>query len=377
MFNLQVADALPPVILISAPYVVSETCGFFLDASATYDPISPTTQDLAFWWSCSTDTGSFDCRRLTNFGPQIWILKNGTGSSGTVLMVDGNQLTEGNYTFGLQVLRVSDQVAVTRSWTLEVVKVPTVSIAISPSWAFGQSISTQPGTDAPTSSAYVRTGQGCGERLSAVWLWALVEAESPYNILTYFGNASDSSTFFASASDFPYEYVLPGFRYSYALLEETNPMPLTLVEAETRNLAFGRTVPFLADAPPAAGRLECVPMLGTAATTEFFISTSLWHDEDHSNLTFAYYLFPLPAGLALTDDGNGGRALLNVCFCLLCPKCLVRSQFCLSHRVFQVFCVPSTALLQASHCQATSCPQPLTGKMSATQITIGDWAAFA
>ncbi|CAK9066940.1 unnamed protein product, partial [Durusdinium trenchii] len=306
VFNLKVEDAIPPVIRITAPYVVSETCGFSLDASATYDPIAPTTDDLVFWWSCATGTGTIDCRRLVNFGPQIWILKNGTGSSGPLLIVDGGQLTEGNYTFTLQVLRVSDQASITKAWTLDVVKAPTVSIATTPSWYDGQSVSTQPNTVGPTSTAYIRTGQGCGERLSAQWLWALVEAESPFNIVTYFGNSSDASTFAALPGDVPYDYLLPGFRYSYALLEQADQMPPTLLDAETQGLAFGRTVPFLADAPPAAGQVACVPMIGTAAATDFFISSSGWHDEDMSNLSYSYYLLPLPAGVSLANDGNGG-----------------------------------------------------------------------
>ena len=74
-------------------------------------------------------------------------------------------------------------------------------------------------------------------------------------------------------------------------------------------LVYARTVPFLADAPPAGGLLTCLPMLGTAASTEFFITTSYWHDEDMANLSYSFYRFPLPAGVTLTDDGAGGVAV--------------------------------------------------------------------
>lgn len=45
------------------------------DASMTYDPVAPSNADVDFYWSCASGTGSFDCRTLSNFGPQTWVLK--------------------------------------------------------------------------------------------------------------------------------------------------------------------------------------------------------------------------------------------------------------------------------------------------------------
>ena len=119
VFSLEISAALPPIIRISGPYEVSETCSFTLDpcsklhskisfvggggidfssfilalkffffffcggvaidqsqdASMTYDPVAPSNADLEFYWSCASGSGSFDCRTLSNFGPQTWILK--------------------------------------------------------------------------------------------------------------------------------------------------------------------------------------------------------------------------------------------------------------------------------------------------------------
>ena len=46
------------------------------DASASYDPIAPDTNDLVFYWSCASGTGAFNCRTLSNFGPGTWILQS-------------------------------------------------------------------------------------------------------------------------------------------------------------------------------------------------------------------------------------------------------------------------------------------------------------
>ncbi|CAL1151905.1 unnamed protein product [Cladocopium goreaui] len=306
VFGLEVSAAQPPIIRISGPYVVSETCSFTLDASASSDPVAPGTNDLVFYWSCASGTGTFNCRTLSNFGPGTWILQNGTGSSGPLLIVDGNQLLEGNYTFTLQVIRQSDQAVSSSTWTVDVTKTASISISISPSWYEGQPVSTQANNDySPSSTAFLRTGQGCGDK-EALWSWALVEADSPFNILTYLDSPSNASETSYSATDLLYDYLLPSQRYALALMEQTDQTPSSLEQADMLGLSFSRTVPFLADAPPAGGGLTCVPMQGVAATTEFFITSSGWYDEDMSNLSFAFYRFPLPSGVALASDGSGG-----------------------------------------------------------------------
>lgn len=126
--------------------------------------------------------------------------------------------------------------------------------------------------------AYLQTGQGCGNK-EASWSWALVEADSPFNILTILDSPADASEYFYSAEDLLYDYLLPGQRYSLALVEETSETFSSLVQAESLGASFSRTVPFLVDAPPAGGSLACVPMQGIAATTEFFITSSGWFDE--------------------------------------------------------------------------------------------------
>eukprot|EP00438_Fugacium_kawagutii_P001293 Skav226277 [mRNA] locus=scaffold3301:53260:61900:+ [translate_table: standard] len=254
------------------------------DASATSDPIAPDTSDLVYYWSCASGT-AYDCRTLSNFGRQTWVLqilviqRNGTGSSGPLLIVDGNQLTEGNYTFTLQVIRGVDQAVGSSTWAVDVTPSASIFISLSPSWYEGQSISQQANTDyLPSSMAYLQTGQGCGNK-EASWSWALVEADSPFNILTILDSPADASEYFYSAEDLLYDYLLPGQRYSLALVEETTETFSSLVQAESLGASFSRTVPFLVDAPPAGGSLACIPMQGTAATTEFFITSSGWFDE--------------------------------------------------------------------------------------------------
>lgn len=176
------------------------------------------------------------------------------------------------------------------------------SIDLTPSWHEGEAISIQPGNVMPLCSAALQTGSGCSTK-DANWSWALVGATSPFSIITILNSSADM-TF--SGNEVLYNYLLPGVLYSYAMVEEVEPMPTTLVEAEASGLVYARTVPFLADAPPAGGLLTCLPMLGTAASTEFFITTSNWHDEDMANLSYSFYRFPLPAGLTLADDGAGG-----------------------------------------------------------------------
>ena len=46
------------------------------DASASSDPVAPGTNDLVFYWSCASGTGTFNCRTLSNFGPGTWILQS-------------------------------------------------------------------------------------------------------------------------------------------------------------------------------------------------------------------------------------------------------------------------------------------------------------
>lgn len=307
VFSLEISAALPPIIRISGPYEVSETCSFTLDASMTYDPVAPSNADVAFYWSCASGTGSFDCRTLSNFGPQTWILKNGTGSSGPLLIVNGNQLLEGNYTFTLQAIRLSDRSVGSSTWTVDVIKTASISISLGPLWYEGQSFSTQANTYSKISStALLRTGQGCGDK-EAFWLWALVEADSPFNILTYLDSPSNETETVYTANELLYDYLLPSQRYSLALVEQTaQTSPSSLVQADALGLSFSRTVSFLADAPPAGGSITCIPMLGVAASTEFFLTSSEWHDEDVSNLSFAFYIFPLPAGVSLADDQVGG-----------------------------------------------------------------------
>ena len=214
---------------------------------------------------------------LSNACPEA---RNGTGSSGPLLIVDGNQLLEGNYTFTLQVIRQSDQAVSSSTWTVDVTRIASISISISPSWYEGQPVSTQANTDySPSSTAFLRTGQGCGDK-EALWSWALVEADSPFNILTYLDSPSNASETSYSATDLLYDYLLPSQRYALALMEQTDQTPSSLEQAEMLGLSFSRTVPFLADAPPAGGGLACVPMQGVAATTEFFITSSGWYDED-------------------------------------------------------------------------------------------------
>jgi len=307
VFSLEVSAALPPIIRISGPYEVSETCSFTLDASMTYDPVAPSNADVDFYWSCASGTGSFDCRTLSNFGPQTWVLKNGTGSSGPLLIVNGNQLLEGNYTFTLQAIRLSDRSVGSSTWTVDVIKTASISISLGPLWYEGQSFSTQANTYSQISStALLRTGHGCGDK-EAFWLWALVEADSPFNILTYLDSPSNETEIVYTANELLYDYLLPSQRYSLALVEQTaQTSPSSLVQADALGLSFSRTVSFLADAPPAGGSIACIPMLGEAASTEFFLTSSEWHDEDVSNLSFAFYIFPLPAGVSLADDQVGG-----------------------------------------------------------------------
>ena len=74
VFDLQVVAAEPPMVYLSGPYAVTETCGFTLHALA-WDPLAPTTDDLIYWWSCATLSAAYDCRRLANFGPQAGKLR--------------------------------------------------------------------------------------------------------------------------------------------------------------------------------------------------------------------------------------------------------------------------------------------------------------
>ena len=195
-------------------------------------------------------------------------------------------------------IRQSDQAVSSSTWTVDVTKTASISISISPSWYEGQPVSTQVNNDySPSSTAFLRTGQGCGDK-EALWSWALVEADSPFNILTYLDSPSNASETSYSATDLLYDYLLPSQRYALALMEQTDQTPSSLEQADMLGLSFSRTVPFLADAPPAGGGLTCVPMQGVAATTEFFITSSGWYDEDSwpyatvsQNISLKFYCF--------------------------------------------------------------------------------------
>ena len=232
-----------------------------------------------------------------------WARTDGSGASGADIRVAPGQLAQDTYTFNVTVVRPTDSLSFRiATWVVQVRQTPAVPITLSVPWYANQPVPVQTISQLAQSSARLMVGDACGMAPDVEWIWALVADASPSTILLYLDTIVTNLTLpgeiAVSAGALPDEYLVPGDSYALALLE-TGSSPRDLAQAELLGLRFARSVPFVADGAPSGGYLACVPDLGTALETEFWLATSGWYDEDLVRLKYSFYRFPIPTGVSL------------------------------------------------------------------------------
>lgn len=245
-----------------------------------------------------------------------------TGASSAQLTITGGQLQEGLYNFSVQVSATASG-ASTMIWQVEVANGALPPVAISVPWTSGEAVSTQVGGQLGNPTATVEGGEGCNVPSAWAWSFLLLEENGQDTILAFLNStvaATGMNSLTITTADFRGEILIPGTSYSYAVLQtptEAEMLTLQGTPPATLNaaLALGakavKSLPFVADGPPTGGAVQTLPEAGYAVTSDFSATSSGWYDENESQITVAYYAFPLPTSrrlgsVTLTSDGNGG-----------------------------------------------------------------------
>ncbi|CAE8676111.1 unnamed protein product [Polarella glacialis] len=261
-------------------------------------------------------------------GPDPLFITPPTLAPWTSLHVEGGVLNFGKYIFKAVVFRKNESEEVRRhgksSWLVEVTKGAPPPIQITVPWEMLGRVSTQTGlTVAGTSAsslAQVQGGKGCPVPATWAWRWLLVEQRAPSKVLKSLATTTERNdidiTMQVFTSEFSGSLLEPGMSYAYALILTTSTQAMLSLEkmgmTDLTTIAFHgatvvRTIPFLADAPPSGGLVKSVPMVGEAVNTAFTMSTDGWYDDTNGHdLTYAFYRFPLPAGVKLEENITSG-----------------------------------------------------------------------